>query len=111
MKSLCEVLDITINDLLNGEKIAEKDLPKYAEKQIADIMLYNQDASKYESAMGIFWALSLFKGFLVGILIAFLGDFTQNLLFAVLIGLCTFLILGLLCQGIITLTQKDKQKN
>jgi transcriptional regulator with XRE-family HTH domain len=55
MKSLCEVLDITINDLLNGEKIAEKDLPKYAEKQIADIMLYNQDASKYEAAMGIFW--------------------------------------------------------
>lgn len=62
---------------------------------------------KIQSAIGLFWAASLFIGILVGVLIGFKGNGKLNWIFAVLVGTLVFLILGLVIQGILTLFYKD----
>lgn len=62
---------------------------------------------KIQSAIGLFWAASLFIGILVGVLIGFKGNGKLNWIFAILVGTLVFLILGLVIQGILTLFYKD----
>lgn len=62
---------------------------------------------KIQSAIGLFWAASLFIGILVGVLIGFKGNGKLNWIFAILVGTLVFLILGLVIQGILTLFYKE----
>lgn len=62
---------------------------------------------KIHSAIGTFWAASLFIGILVGILIGFKGNGKLNWIFAIIVGTLVFLILGLVIQGILTLFYKE----
>lgn len=62
---------------------------------------------KIQSAIGLFWAASLFIGILVGVLIGFKGNGKLNWIFAILVGTLVFFILGLVIQGILTLFYKD----
>ncbi len=61
--------------------------------------------NKFDTAIGYFWGASVFIGVLVGVILGF-GD--TNWLEASLIGLCTFLITGLVISGIITLVKTNK---
>jgi transcriptional regulator with XRE-family HTH domain len=45
LKPLCEILGISINELLNGEKIAEKDIAAKADEQLVN-QLVNQKMAK-----------------------------------------------------------------
>lgn len=58
---------------------------------------------KIQSAIGLFWAASLFIGILVGVLIGFKGNGKLNWIFGIVVGALVFLILGLVIQGILTL--------
>lgn len=64
--------------------------------------------NKYDTAMGLFYAVALFIGILVALILMVVTGFTwENIIIDSAIGLLTFLILGLLCHAIITLCRKD----
>jgi len=64
--------------------------------------------NKYDTAIGLFYAVALFVGILVAFLLMVITGFTlKNIIIDSVIGLLTFLILGLLCHVIITLCRKD----
>ena len=62
--------------------------------------------NKYEEAKGLFWGASLFVGVLVAVIMGFAGNMHSDWLFAGLVGLCAFLICGLVAQGILTLVKR-----
>ena len=64
--------------------------------------------NKFNEVVGIFWGASLFIGVLVTLIIGFNGNYSSDWIKAVLIGICAFLIVGLIAQGIVTLMRKDK---
>lgn len=69
----------------------------------------NQDKklSKYDEAKGLFWASSLFVGALITVIMGFKGNMRSDWIFAILVGGCVFLALGLVSQGIITLLKRN----
>ena len=61
--------------------------------------------NKYNEAIGLFWGASLFLG---GLISVFVGFSSSNWVFGGIVGGLSFLICGLVVQGIITLMQKTK---
>ena len=70
-------------------------------------MQEKKQLSKFEEAKGLFWGASLFVGVLVAVIMGFAGNMRSDWLFAGLVGLCAFLICGLVAQGILTLVKRD----
>ena len=66
--------------------------------------------SNFNEATGLFWGAALFIGILVSLVIGFRGNMRSDWLYAILVGSCVFLILGLIAQGLISLFQKDNEK-
>ena len=65
---------------------------------------------KYSEAIGAFWGAAVFIGALTAIVLGF--EEICVWLEAVLIGVCVFLIIGLILQGAVTLCRKDhNEKN
>ena len=64
--------------------------------------------AKFDEALGLLWGAALFIGAAVSIIIGFRGKLL-GWIKAFLIGGCTFLITGLIFQGILTLLKKDKE--
>ncbi|AID44788.1 Hypothetical protein SFBmNL_00880 [Candidatus Arthromitus sp. SFB-mouse-NL] len=62
--------------------------------------------NKFDSSIGVFWAASLFVGVLVTVIIGRNGNGHSDWLWAILIGVIIFLIIGLTIQGILTLLKK-----
>lgn len=46
MQELCSILDITLNELFAGEHLNEKEIKKQAEKNILDLLKFNNDKTK-----------------------------------------------------------------
>ena len=46
MQELCSILDITLNELFAGEYLNEKEIKKQAEKNILDLLKFNNDKTK-----------------------------------------------------------------
>ena len=67
----------------------------------------DEPLNKFDEAKGLFWGASLFVGALTAIIMGFSGNMRSDWLFAILVGGCTFLISGLIAQGVITLIKKD----
>ena len=65
---------------------------------------------KFEEAKGLFWGASLFVGVLTAVIMGFRGNMHSDWLFSALVGLCAFLICGLVAQGVLTLIKKDKKE-
>ncbi|BAK56578.1 hypothetical protein SFBM_0808 [Candidatus Arthromitus sp. SFB-mouse-Japan] len=61
---------------------------------------------KVDSSIGAFWGASLFVGVLVTVIIGKNGNGRSDWLWAILIGVIVFLIIGLTIQGILTLLKK-----
>ena len=59
--------------------------------------------NKFDEVIGLFWGAALFIGALVAVIIGFAGNMRSDWIFAGLVGVCVFLITGLMLQGIITL--------
>ena len=51
MLPLCEILQITVNDLLSGEKVAEGDYQKKAEENMMELMKQNSFLQKQDMKM------------------------------------------------------------
>lgn len=62
--------------------------------------------NKFDTAIGYFWAASLFIGALVAVIMGFAGNMGSDWVQAAITGFCVFLILGLVFSGIITLFKK-----
>lgn len=58
MQELCSILDITLNELFAGEHLNEKEIKKQAEKNILDLLKFNNDKTKKYKIL-IFIALIL----------------------------------------------------
>ena len=67
------------------------------------------EMNKYDTAIGLFYAVSLFIGALIGLILGLMlnADTWQGWIVPAIVGLLSFLILGLLSHGIITLVRKD----
>jgi hypothetical protein len=65
-----------------------------------------EETSKVDEAIGLLWGASLFTGILAAALIGFQGNLSSDWIFASIVGLCTFLILGLTLQAILELKSK-----
>jgi len=61
--------------------------------------------NKFEEAIGLFWGAALFLGALVAFICY--SVITVHLWQAITIGVLSFLIVGLIMQGILTLNKKD----
>lgn len=46
MQELCSILDITLNELFAGEHLNEKEIKKQADKNILDLLKFNNDKTK-----------------------------------------------------------------
>jgi hypothetical protein len=66
--------------------------------------------SKLEEATGAFWGASLFIGVFIAVIIGFKGNGHSDWLFAGIAGVLSFLILGLLQQGAISLIASKADK-
>ena len=59
--------------------------------------------SKREETIGVFWGASLFIGVLIAVIIGFKGNGHSDRIFASIVGGLSFLIVGLVQQGVIKL--------
>ena len=60
MLPLCEVLDITVNDLLTGERVSKEEYPKKVEENLVELVAMQKRESKKKiviSSVGIFMGL------------------------------------------------------
>jgi len=64
-------------------------------------------SNKHGTAIGVFWGASLFAGALIAVIIGFGGNGHSDWIFAGIVGILSFLIIGLIIQGIITLSSKE----
>lgn len=85
-------------------KIEEKELKKQKNEELA--LAY--EPNKYDTAIGLFYAVSLFIGMAVAGLMIYFSNLSMGAISVGLIaGTLLFLILGLLSHAIITLVRKD----
>lgn len=60
MLELCDVLQITVNDLLNGEKISTENYNKKMEQQLLDLVAQKEASDKQVLRVGVvMWVLSI----------------------------------------------------
>ena len=94
---ICGIFGVGLDDFIRSDKKMSKQSSKEG-----------KNATKYDMAIGLFYAAGLFLGigffFVVGL------AFNQPLVWGASLfgGLCLFLITGLLAHGFITLFRKDK---
>ena len=69
-----------------------------------------ENKNKYHEAIGLFWGAALFIGVLCAVIIGFRGNLHSDWIFAGFVGLCVFLIAGLILQGLIILLKKNNNE-
>ena len=95
MLDLCNILDINVNELLNGEKIDMKDYEKKTEELL--IELAKQDEAKNKKLMTSMWTILITSAlFYFGILAIAVNTLEEGPLLFIIIGVATiiFLIAG-----------------
>lgn len=75
MKSLCEILDINLNELLNGGKLAQSDIPQKSEQQLLTLLSKSQIKSKSD----VIWITSIFSLFYIISIIFYVVIHSQGL--------------------------------
>lgn len=104
IERLSAILGANMDQLVRKEKKLE---------EIGDDQMTNKETtwtiSKYDTAIGLFYAASVFIGGMVSVILLLLNKPTTwiSWLIPFVIGLLVFLILGLIMHGIITLIRKD----
>lgn len=91
MLELCEILEISVNELLSGEMIEMKDYDKKAEENLLNMAKREENQNKkmlfYENIIGIMSSVT----FIVLIIVA--AYFIQNLIARIVVFIIAFLIL------------------
>ncbi|MDT2814860.1 helix-turn-helix transcriptional regulator [Vagococcus carniphilus] len=111
IEKLSAVLGANLDQLVRKEQSNKiGDDQKMIDKEVEKIEM---PINKYDTAIGLFYAVSLFVGMMVSLLLVVLKkpETWQMWAIVVAIGLLVFLILGLTIHGIITLIRKDEGKN
>ena len=54
MLPLCGILEITVNDLLTGERVPQLEYQKKAEENMMDLMKENEDQNNYDTQLSLF---------------------------------------------------------
>jgi len=68
-----------------------------------------ENMSKFDEAQGLFWGAALFIGALISLIIGFRGNMKSDWLFAILVGVCVFLAVGLVMQGVVSLFKNNSK--
>lgn len=93
MLPLCEVLGITVNELLCGERLSEENYKERAEENIVNLISEKQNnIRRMLSAFTIFCATGLAVGLIVAVIIR--GDLDTNLKIALTVAGITVFIIG-----------------
>ena len=105
---LSEVFQVTTDYLLkpgmNSGKAADNTGENTAQKAA------DEWASVSYGAIGVFWGASLFVGALVSVVFGLNGNGKSDWLWAGVVGLCVFLIVGLTIQGLLMFVSKGREK-
>lgn len=111
IEKLANVIGANIDSYLRDSKKSHKqEGNKNMKEQSQEVMdAYTEyQPNKYDTAIGLFYAVSLFLGIAVaGIMIYFSNLSTSAIIVSIAAGTLLFLILGLLSHAIITLVRKD----
>jgi transcriptional regulator with XRE-family HTH domain len=92
MLDLCNILDISVNELLNGEKIDMKDYEKKTEELLVE--LAKQDELKNRKLMTAMWTILITSlAFYLGILLIAVNTLEEGWLLGVIICTSTILLL------------------
>jgi len=108
IEELARLLGVKANQLFQpNEKMGAKKMAEQNEKQQVNYNEMDFQTSHADTAIGLFYALALFIGILIGVMFIYLNGFgLASIIFGVTFGLLGFLILGLLSHAIIHMTQK-----
>lgn len=106
MNSLCQIFDISINELLSGERISTEELQFRAEKNLKELILENENNRK-NNRRNIIIGLSVLALSLFMFVIFLLGtDFTKIIWFidfpSIFILVCVLTALSLISKSILT---------
>ena len=106
MSSLCQIFDISINELLSGERISTEELQFRAEKNLKELILENENNRK-NNRRNIIIGLSVLVLSLFMFVIFLLGtDFTKIIWFidfpSIFILVCVLTALSLISKSILT---------
>lgn len=92
MLDLCNILNISVNELLNGEKIDMKDLDKKTDELLLE--LAKQDEIKNKKLMTSMWTILITSVlFYVGIILLAVNTLEEGTLLGIIICLATILLL------------------
>ncbi|QIL46858.1 helix-turn-helix transcriptional regulator [Vagococcus coleopterorum] len=110
VEQLANIIGANIDGYIRVNKKVKGSEEKLNEKKEKEQLDYNDMMpNKYDTAIGLFYGVSLFIGLASSGLMIYFGNFsTVSILLSIGTGLVVFLILGLLIHGIITLVRKDQ---
>ena len=103
LSSLCRVLDISVNELLSGEKLPPKDYSKKAEENIMNLLQENQEHKKARGKQYIWGAIV----FVLSVLCIML--MTGGVQLGCYIDILALLMPMLLCLGVVLLSGKREK--
>ena len=92
MLDLCNIFDINVNELLNGEKIDMKDYKKKNEELLLE--LAKQDELKNKKLMTSMWSILITSSlFYIGIILISINTLEEGLLLGMIVSLSTIVFL------------------
>lgn len=109
IERLSAILGASLDQLARKEKTEKKINKGDIHMPKKELETETWSINKYDTAIGIFYAASVFIGAMAAIILLLLNKPTTWVSWAIpiVIGLLVFLILGLIMHGIITLVRKD----
>lgn len=111
IEKLANVIGANIDSYLRDNKKSSKQKGHKKMKEQSQEVVYSHteyQPNKYDTAIGLFYAVSLFLGIAVaGLMVYFSNLSTSAIIVSISAGTLLFLILGLLSHAIITLVRKD----
>jgi len=96
MQTLCGILDISINELLNGEPIPQPDRIAQAEKQIVDLLKERQISAK-KTVQAVFMIIGIWvvvNAIIVGLMFLLIPSHLSNWRIIVLVISAVLLVTG-----------------
>ncbi len=108
LESLCDSLDIKVNELLSGEHLSDKSYSEKAEENIMALMKENESNKKGSILRNIIGVLLIIMAFTC---MLFVGAGRDMNMFYSFFDFVTLLILALFCTAIVLLSGKKKKQD
>lgn len=107
LQKLCEVLNVSINELLNGERVSKEDYKEKAEKKLVELKNENEFLTKTAlkceiiiGVLGIIFGVSLILG------ASYLIEYTSHMVLAIVLMVLGVLVVVSICMLALFIEQR-----